>query len=317
MNIECPHCKVDFNAEDIAHTLKNGNYICPVCEKKIPSSPGDRQNSSVSFISQKKYVIPALMIGVLAVALAFILSSKSPDKTTEIVKPIAPNMISPPPNPSPAPVSTPSETPAPQEIIPALQETPAAPQAPKKPDKMQIVERIAAIYHTSHSYTMEEGFVCLDMAIDVWNQLKTNGIEAKIMGGTIHENITAWNYRQLAMEGNHAWVIATVSPNEKVAIETTSGKIIKQGTTDATPYFKGIAFDDPAQVKRFEQLRKLAAGNCRDASNLADDFNKDVAERQLRPEEIIARKSKFEQRKQDCERAFSHLKEFESKAIFY
>ena len=42
------------------------------------------------------------------------------------------------------------------------------------------------------------------MAIDVWNQLKTNGIEAKIMGGNIKENVTAWNYRQLVRESNHA-----------------------------------------------------------------------------------------------------------------
>jgi hypothetical protein len=317
MNIECPHCKVDFNSEDIAHTLKNGNYICPVCEKKISSpSSDDKQSSSVSFVSQKKYVIPALIILVLVAASAFILFSKSPDETTGMVIPVDSKITEPLSNPSPAPVSTPSDTPAPQETIPASQET-QAPQVSQKPDKMQIVERIAAMYHATHSYTMEGGFVCLDMAIDVWNQLKTNGVEAKIMGGNIRENITAWNYRQLAMEGNHAWVVATISPNEKVAIETTMGKVIKQGTTDVAPYFKGIAFDDPAQVKRFEQLRKLVAGNCRDATNLINDFNKDAAEKQLRPEEIIARKSQIEQRKQDCEGAFNRLKEFESKAIFY
>jgi hypothetical protein len=147
--------------------------------------------------------------------------------------------------------------------------------------------------------------------------LKTNGIEAKIMGGTLTESITAWNYRQLAMESNHAWVVATISPSEKVAIETTAGTVIKQGTLDAAPYFKGIAFDDPAQIKRFELLRKLAIGNCRDALKLVDDWKENVTEKQLRPAEIVAKQSKIEQRKQDCENAFREMREFESKAIFY
>ena len=319
MQIKCPHCKIEFNSEDIAYALKNGYYKCPVCEKKFPSSSSDQSKSSVLLISKSKYFIPVfIIVGILA-ALTVFHFSKSSDKITSTVNSVTPKITAPLPNPAPAPVSAPSETPAPPEKIPELQwlQEPPAPQAQQKPDKMQIVERIAAMYHASHSYTMEGGFVCLDMAIDVWNQLKTYGIEAKIMGGNIRENITAWNYRQLAMEGNHAWVIATISPDEKVAIETTEGKVIKQGTTETAPYFKGIAFDDPAQVKRFELLRKLANGNCQDALKLVNDWNENVAGKQLRPEEIIARKSRIEQRKQDCERTFDHLKEFESKAIFY
>ena len=55
------------------------------------------------------------------------------------------------------------------------------------------------------------------MAINVWNQLATNGIEAKIMGGNVKENISSWNFRQLVMGSNHAWVVAKLSPTEKVA----------------------------------------------------------------------------------------------------
>lgn len=314
MQIKCPYCKFEYNSEDIEHALKNGNFTCPVCGKKIPSSfSADKPKSPTLFIPQRKYIIPIFIIlGIIAV-LAFVLFFKSPDKVTETVNPVTPKITVPLSNPSPSPVIAPPDKPKPLETIPE----PQAPQASQKPDKMQIVERIAAMYHASHSYTMEGGFVCLDMAIDVWNQLRTYGIEAKIMGGNIQENITAWNYRQLAMEGNHAWVVATISPNEKVAIETTAGTVIKQGTTEAAPYFKGIAFDDPGQVKRFELLRKAANGNCRDALNLVNDWNENVAGKQLRPEEIIAKKSQIEQRKQDCERAKDYLKEFESKAIFY
>ena len=182
---------------------------------------------------------------------------------------------------------------------------------------MKIVELIAAMYHVTHSYTMDGGFVCLDMAIDVWNQLKTRGIDAKIMGGILTENIATWNYRQLAMDSNHAWVIVTISPTEKVAVETTAGIVIKPGMKDYPAYFKGIAFDSPAEIKRFELIRKAAYGNCRATNQMIKDWNENVAGKPMRPEDAIARQSQLEQRKADCENAFNALKEFESKAIFY
>ncbi|KFO67517.1 hypothetical protein ER57_10350 [Smithella sp. SCADC] len=93
------------------------------------------------------------------------------------------------------------------------------------------------------------------MAIDVWNQLRTNGIEAKIRGGNIKENVTTWNYRQLARENNHVWVAAKLSPTEKVAIETTAGTVIKPGMANSSAYFKGIEFDTPGEIKRFDSLK--------------------------------------------------------------
>jgi hypothetical protein len=50
---------------------------------------------------------------------------------------------------------------------------------------------------------------------------------------------------------------------------------------------------------------------------MINDWNKNVAGKQVRPEEVISRKSRIEQRKSDCDNAFNALKEFESKAIFY
>ena len=37
--MECPHCHFEFRSEDIAHTLQNENFKCPVCGGKIPSAP--------------------------------------------------------------------------------------------------------------------------------------------------------------------------------------------------------------------------------------------------------------------------------------
>src|SRR5208337_1231329 len=121
----------------------------------------------------------------------------------------------------------------------------------------------------------------------------------------------------LVWESNHAWVVAEPSPTEKVAVETTSGAVIKPGMQNASVYFKGIEFDTPAEIKRFEGLRQKAHEVCKDADHLIRDWNENVAGKQHKSEETIAKQSQLEQRKTDCENTFKELKEFESKARFY
>jgi hypothetical protein len=244
-----------------------------------------------------------ILLGIVAAFTAthFFMSA---DKTPPPAKTFAPVMIPPSSGPPPAQVIAAA---APQAVQPA----------PQTLNKMQIVELIAASFHKTHTYTLQGDFVCLDMAIDVWNQLRTYGIEAKIMGGNINENITAWNYRQLVRESNHAWVVAKLSPTEKVAIETTAGVVIKPGMNNASAYFKGIEFDNPGEIKRFDSLRKKANDVCRDASELIKDWNENVAGKQQKSEETIKKQSLMEQRKQDCERIFGYLEEFKSRAIYY
>jgi hypothetical protein len=303
MNIECPHCHMEYDLDDLVHTLKNGHFKCPVCGKKIPSPLAEHQESRSS-ATVSKYLVPVfILLGIVAAftAIYFLMPA---DKTPPVVTTVAPAI--PPPSPSPPPVKA-TAIPPPQVALPK----------PQVPDKMQIVERIAAEFHKSHSYTLEGDFVCLDMAISVWNQLVTNGIEAKIMGGNIKENVTAWNYRQLAKESNHAWVVAKLSPTEKVAIETTAGAVIKPGMKDASAYFKGIEFDNPAQIKRFDRLRKKANEVCQDAGQLIKEWNENVVGKQRRSEETIAKQARIEQRKRDCESTLNDLEEFKSLAIFY
>jgi hypothetical protein len=303
MDIECPHCHIEFKLDDIVHTLKKGHFKCPVCGKKIPSPlPEHQQNTPPTPIG--KYLVPVFIL--LGIVTAFTATHffMSADKTPPPAKTFAPVMIPPSSGPPPAQVIAAA---APQAVQPA----------PQTLNKMQIVELIAASFHKTHTYTLQGDFVCLDMAIDVWNQLRTYGIEAKIMGGNINENITAWNYRQLVRESNHAWVVAKLSPTEKVAIETTAGVVIKPGMNNASAYFKGIEFDNPGEIKRFDSLRKKANDVCRDASELIKDWNENVAGKQQKSEETIKKQSLMEQRKQDCERIFGYLEEFKSRAIYY
>ena len=306
MDIKCPHCHIEFKLDDIVHTLKKGHFKCPVCGKKIPSPLAEHQKNTLSAPIGRHLVSVLILLGIVA-AFASIHFLTPEDKTPPPAKIVAPALM--PPNSSPPPaqsIAIPT-TPAPEAALPATQ----------PPEKMQIVERIAAGFHKTHTYMLEGDFVCLDMAIDVWNQLRTYGIEAKIMGGNINENITAWNYRQLTRESNHAWVVAKLSPTEKVAIETTAGVVIKPGMNNASAYFKGIEFDNPGEIKRFDSLRKKTNEVCRNANELIKDWNENVAGKQLRPDEIIAKKSRIEQRKQDCESTQNNLEEFKSRAIYY
>ena len=311
MRIQCPNCRMDFNSEDLAPTLKHGHYQCPVCEVKIPSPlTNDTDSHSSSFFNP--YRMPVLIVlAVVVVSFVIYFLTFSEKKPTGNV--IAPADTQPVSSPLPAP-----DRAQPAAVAP-LEKTPATPtiSSPQSQDNMKIVEQIAVEFHKSHSYTLAGEFVCLDMAINVWNQLITRGIEAKIMGGNIRENITAWNFRQLAMESNHAWVVATISPNEKVAVETTAGLVIQPGMKDYAAYFRGLEFDSPAEIKRFELLRKATYANCRATDQMINDWNENVAGKQLRPEEVISKRSQIEQRKSDCDNAFQALKEFESNAIFY
>jgi len=306
MDIECPHCHIEFKLDDIVHTLKKGHFKCPVCGKKIPSPlPEHQQSTSPTPIG--KYLVPVfIFLGIVAAFTATHFFTPA-DKTPPATNTVAPVMVPPSSSPPPLQVVAAIATPAPQASLPAQQ----------APDKMQIVERIAATFHKTHTYTLQGDFVCLDMAIDVWNQLRTYGIEAKIMGGNINENITTWNYWQLASKSNHAWVVAKLSPTEKVAIETTAGVVIKSGMNNASAYFKGIEFDNPGEIKRFDSLRKKTIEVCRDANELIKDWNENVAGKQLRYNEISDKKSRLEQRKQDCENTQHALEEFKPRAIYY
>jgi len=187
---------------------------------------------------------------------------------------------------------------------------------PPIPKKLRTVTRIASEFHKNHTYTKEGEFVCVDMAISVWNQLVTNGIEAKIMGGNVKEDITRWDYRQLISKSDHAWVVAQISPTEKVAVETTSGVVIMPDMKNAAPYFRGIVFDNPAQIKKFEFLRKNAHELCQEANQLINDWNNNIAGKEYRTDANIIRQSKLEQRKQDCDNIINKMEEFRARAIF-
>lgn len=112
----------------------------------------------------------------------------------------------------------------------------------------ETAENIVRWYHETHIYSEYDFFVCSDMALDVWNMLKAQGIDALIQIGNVEtdaKDIT---------EVNHAWVLAKTSPGHYLALETTGGYVVYKDGNEL--YYKGWSFDNPREYKRFTELKQ-------------------------------------------------------------
>ena len=101
-------------------------------------------------------------------------------------------------------------------------------------------------YHDTHVYSEYDLFVCGDMASDVWNMLKAQGIESVIAIGNIDASIGD------IVQSNHAWVLAEVSPGENLALETTAGRVVSK--SENARYYRGWTFSSPAGLKSNNEL---------------------------------------------------------------
>ena len=112
--------------------------------------------------------------------------------------------------------------------------------------KAQIAEKIVQNYKASHLYE-KDVYDCNNMASDVWNMLKAQGINSVIVVGSIQYLITD------ILQSDHAWVLAEVAPGEKLALDATIGQAFTQ--TANSRYFRGWSFTDPADLKANDDLR--------------------------------------------------------------
>ena len=112
----------------------------------------------------------------------------------------------------------------------------------------ETAANIVKRYYETHTYSKYDFFVCADMALDVWNMLKAQGINAVIQIGNVEapaRDIT---------EADHAWVLAEIAPGDYLALETTAGHTVSE--KDNPLYFKGWFFDNPREYKRYIELRQ-------------------------------------------------------------
>ncbi len=115
-------------------------------------------------------------------------------------------------------------------------------------ENMRILQEIVAEYPKKHTYSKQEDFECVDMANDVWDQVKHRGIPAKIGVGNLDKDIKS------LFDANHAWVMAEVSPGMFVALEPQTGEIISPAAKPR--YYSGHCFPGPKEVKEYKRLKE-------------------------------------------------------------
>jgi len=111
---------------------------------------------------------------------------------------------------------------------------------------IQVLQTVLQLYHATHTYSETDFFVCADMAVDVWNMVKTKGINARIAAGNVNKPDADWK------EFNHAWVVAEATPRKWIALETTGGNLVSRDRNKN--YYRGYFFTSPRDLKEYSEL---------------------------------------------------------------
>jgi outer membrane murein-binding lipoprotein Lpp len=133
----------------------------------------------------------------------------------------------------------------------------------------ETAAKIVKNYIETHVYSAIDYFICSDMASEVWNMLKAQGIKAVIVVGNKDTAISN------ILQSDHAWVLAEVAPGEYLALETTGGYVV----TKSNPlYYRGWSFDSPVSLKSHNELVREYNTRVGFRNQLAAEDNKVIEE---------------------------------------
>jgi outer membrane murein-binding lipoprotein Lpp/predicted Fe-Mo cluster-binding NifX family protein len=110
----------------------------------------------------------------------------------------------------------------------------------------ETAAKIVKNYIETLVYSTIDYFICSDMASEVWNMLKAQGIKAVIVVGNKDTAISN------ILQSDHAWVLAEVGPGEHLALEATGGYVVTK--SDNRLYYRGWSFDSPTSLKSHNEL---------------------------------------------------------------
>ncbi|MFC1914038.1 hypothetical protein ACFLXF_02055 [Chloroflexota bacterium] len=129
----------------------------------------------------------------------------------------------------------------------------------------ETAEKIVKYYHETHVYSTYDLFVCSDMASEVWNMLKAQGINAIIVVGDIDMTVSD------IILCDHAWVLAEVAPGEYLALEATGGYVVPESKNPL--YYRGWFFDSPSGLKSHNELVREYNVRVEIRNNINDEAN--------------------------------------------
>ena len=134
----------------------------------------------------------------------------------------------------------------------------------------ETAEKIVRNYHETHVYSTYDLFVCSDMASEVWNMLKAQGINAIIVVGDTKAAIGD------ILQSNHAWVLAEITAGDYLALETTAGFVVPRNQN--LLYYGGWSFKSPADLKANNLLVKEYNVRIGIHNQIVDEANEVLAE---------------------------------------
>ncbi len=179
------------------------------------------------------------------------------------------------------------------------------------PENLTIskLQQIVQDYYKTHTYSSIDLFVCTDTSIDVWNLVKTRGINAKICAGNIEYNISEETSSlngtiNVLRKMNHAWVLAEALPFQWIALETTGGYLVWESNNSL--YYQNICFNTPKEFKRFVELRTNLVQTCEQANKLAKYWDETYIGKKLTAQDYEF-KGQVEQKIEECSLLVSEM----------
>ena len=150
----------------------------------------------------------------------------------------------------------------------------------KKP-QMAVLQQIVADYRRNHSYSTADYFVCVDMALELSNILKTKGFSPTVVAGSIKADTAGVDPAALRGVFDHAWVVVALEGGAHLALEATGGFAVEEKVPNYEYYYQGLAFESPRQAKDTDVLIRTTNDTCKAAATLVEDWNAKYAGRQM------------------------------------
>jgi hypothetical protein len=135
---------------------------------------------------------------------------------------------------------------------------------------IRLLRKIVEDYHRIHTYSIDDYFVCADMAMDVWNIVDTQGLKAVLVAGNIRNQNAGWK------DYDHAWVLVEAAPKQWVALETTGGFLVYQSSNPG--YYRGMFFENPKDLKTNMDLRRDYNNEIDRSNTIVNQYNAKVSE---------------------------------------
>ena len=180
-------------------------------------------------------------------------------------------------------------------------------QARNEP-KFAELHKIVDEYRRSHTYSTADYFVCIDMALELSNILKTKQYSPKVMAGAAKADVAGMNPAKMARTFDHAWVVVELAPGVHAALETTGGFVVNEKTPHFEYYYQGLVFSSPRQAKDTDVLMRKRNETCGRAVDMVKDWDTNYAGRAVN-QHVVETKGRVDAKVSECNEAQKQYEE--------